>query len=101
MSSPEELRAKIAELWKQSQPIVRQRLEVLAHAQHSIQSGTFSESLREEAIRQAHNLAGSLGMFGFPEASRSASEIEQLLETKDPSLDALGKLLQDLEQQIT
>ncbi len=46
--------------------------------------GTLNDVLRLKAAREAHSLAGSVGMFGFAEASRVAREIEHILQTRAP-----------------
>ncbi len=78
------------------------RLAVLKQAVAALSRGTLSNELRQQAGREAHKLAGSLGSFGFAQASQLAQEIETLLEAKDSRNThdlRLGQLLEKLEEQ--
>ena len=80
------LNTLIAELWNEFQDTIKQRLEVLKTAKASyISGGGISPELREEAIAEAHKLAGSLGTFGFPLGTTLARNIETLL-LENPNL---------------
>lgn len=70
----------IAALWLRSQPMVFERLAILDRAAGAAAENSLAHELREQAIDTAHKLAGSLGMFGFPQGSTWASEIEVLLD---------------------
>lgn len=67
-------------LWKRGLPRLRHRLEELDRAASAALSGALSDDLRAQAATTAHNLAGSLGMFGYAEATATARTIECLLE---------------------
>ncbi|NJN85633.1 MAG: response regulator, partial [Leptolyngbyaceae cyanobacterium SL_7_1] len=62
--------------------------------------------LWQQARQQAHTLSGSLGMFGLPEGSRLARQIEQLLHTEPALIHAkaaslrqwVNQLCQEIEQ---
>lgn len=55
------------------------QVAVLEQAQNAWLTGTLSQDLRQQAIREAHKLAGSLGIFGMPMGSDMARQIEHLL----------------------
>jgi DNA-binding response OmpR family regulator len=71
--------------------------------------GRLSEDLRQQAVREAHTLVGSLGSFGLIEASRLSREIEQTFQastrlspTQANHLSSLVKALrQSLKQSPT
>jgi HPt (histidine-containing phosphotransfer) domain-containing protein len=81
---PEATRELLSRLWQRSVPLVRERLATLDAASAAAHTGKFPDDLRIRAIDEAHKLAGSLGMFGYPESSALATEIEALLEAPDP-----------------
>ena len=86
----------IAALWQRSQPQVLQRLALLDQAA----TEPLTPSLQQEAAATAHKLAGSLGMFGFPEGTRIARELEQLLEADSPNPIQLKSLTTALRQTL-
>jgi HPt (histidine-containing phosphotransfer) domain-containing protein len=50
-------------------------------------------ALRRDAEHEAHKLAGSLGMFGFPTGSELARELELMLEGDAPIGDDFAELV--------
>ncbi|ODH01096.1 multi-component transcriptional regulator [Nostoc sp. KVJ20] len=72
-------------LWSQYQGLMTQRMEVLQQAAVEISSGTLNIELRKSAEREAHKLAGVLGMFEQEKGTQIAREIEQILD-KDGEL---------------
>lgn len=69
--------AAIAEAWERYKPSLVTRLASIDEALKALEAKTLSESLRSTAEQQAHKLAGSLGMFGFPEGSVLVRDLEQ------------------------
>ena len=72
-------------LWTRNLPTVQQRLALLDSV---AQPGVLTPSLRTDAVATAHKLAGSLGMFGYTEATHIARRLELALEsptTPDPA----------------
>jgi HPt (histidine-containing phosphotransfer) domain-containing protein len=63
-------------IWRRQQVRVGERVELIEHAAHALGQGQLGATLRDEAQRAAHMLAGSLGTFGFADASRAALELE-------------------------
>jgi len=85
---PEATRKLLAALWERSLPMMQERLAQLERAVASVRAGTLTPEQRREAIETAHKLAGSLGMFGYPDGTEFARHIEQHLEEAGP-VDAL------------
>lgn len=77
---PEEVDAAVALVWQRMRPTILARVERLEQGLEACQNAFLSEPLRSEALLEAHRLAGSLGMFGFPEGSALAKELERALE---------------------
>lgn len=87
----------LSRLWKANLPVMRERVALLETAAQQVQAGHLSDSLRIQASDVAHKLAGSLGMFGFPQGTEIARQLEALLESEsapDPTL--LAQLCNDL-----
>jgi len=82
MKSIEE-KAKIAitRLWARYRSAIFDRLSVVEAAAVELLRGSIDGELRRKAEGEAHKLAGSLGTFGFADASRDAREIEVLLQS--------------------
>lgn len=69
----------IEAIWEKSRKDIAQRLATLEEAVVALRAGNLSDALRARAERDAHKLAGSLGMFGFPTGSELAREVEVAL----------------------
>jgi len=94
----------IQAIWQRGIPQTRERLLLLQSAAEQLSnSRSLDAELRAEAIAVAHKLAGSLGMFGFAEATEHARSIEQQLEHDglpqperlQASVDALSETLRE------
>jgi PAS domain S-box-containing protein len=72
--------AAIAGVWQKFQGRVDEQVKVLEEAV-ACSEQSLNPELLTQAIREAHTLAGSLGTFGFPNGSKLARQIEQLLKT--------------------
>ncbi|WP_419804534.1 Hpt domain-containing protein [Terriglobus sp.] len=73
--------AAIAAIWQRQVPLTRQRLQVLRKAADMLsETRTIEPDLRAEALDIAHKLAGSLGMFGYSEATDHARSVEHELD---------------------
>ncbi len=93
--------AMVKDLWKRKLPVVREHLSVLNRASERILSGTLTAPLRNEAAISAHKLAGSLGMFGYPEGTRLARDLEHLLDAEQiPPPDTFSALLRQLRHSL-
>ena len=107
MSNPataEELKKKLEETWAKMLPLMLRRLDVINRAHRALADGALDDSLRTEAANEAHKLAGSLGVFGLQEGSKSALEIERILANEPiPCASAISELekhVKKLQSQI-
>ncbi len=72
--------ALLKDLWRRKLPMLREHVQVLERTSERLQSQSLTAPLRSEAAISAHKLAGSLGMFGYPEGTRVARALEHLLD---------------------
>lgn len=79
-ASPVEILPELTALWQRFKGKYRDRMTILEKAVTALQKGKLTEDLKQQALREAHTLAGSLGSFGFSEASHLSREIEQALQ---------------------
>lgn len=70
-----------AAIWQRTRETSLQRLSYLEQAATDLQRGNLEETQQQAAIANAHQLAGSLGTFGYPMASQYAKQIESLLRS--------------------
>ena len=97
---------KIKQAWVKFYAATQERLSVLKRLSVALLEPQAHENLINEAKSSAHKLAGSLGSFGFPEGSKIAKQIENLLETElidqgkiEQTIQLIDTLHQDLENQ--
>lgn len=88
--------AAIAEVWQRFQPRVSEQIEVLEQAVVALRSQTLGQELQQQAEQEAHTLAGSLGTFGFDQASQLARVIEQQFQASQDLGSAQIRQLQQL-----
>ena len=87
----------VENMWEQYQGLMVKRLSVLQTAATAIEEENLSEDLRQSAKREAHKLAGVLGMFERFDGSKLAKEIELLLlEQNSPIQHTLPSLIREL-----
>jgi DNA-binding response OmpR family regulator len=84
----------INSIWKRFKDKYSDRVTVLEQALAAALDDNLSEDLRQQAKQEAHTLAGSLGSFGFAEASRLSREIEQTFRVA-------GQLSQAQKEQLS
>lgn len=70
-----DLEATIAALWRDAQPRVLERVEVVEAALAALRAGGLDEELADEA----HKPAGALGTFGMPGGTDLARTVERRL----------------------
>ncbi|MBE9178560.1 response regulator [Oculatella sp. LEGE 06141] len=96
--------AAIAEVWQRFQPRVHEQIAVLEQAVTALSHQTLSHELRQQAEQEAHTLAGSLGTFGFEQASQLARSLEQQFlssnRLKSNQIHQLQQLIVSLRQAI-
>lgn len=86
----------LAAIWERFKPQYKSRITVLESAIKAIVADTLTPEEGQQAKAEAHLLVGSLGSFGFAEASRLCREIEQIFR----SLKFTGEQVRHLEQLI-
>ncbi|MEH1987034.1 response regulator [Nostoc sp.] len=96
----EQFQQAMGGLWKQYEKLMVQRLAVLEELAAALSNKTLTQELRKSAEREAHKVAGVLGMFEQDNGTQLAREIEQILG-KDGDLSASEKrqlltLIEDL-----
>jgi HPt (histidine-containing phosphotransfer) domain-containing protein len=102
----DEAKAALAALWVQYRPTIMARVVAVEQAVMAAQGGALSDELREKAHGEAHKLAGSMGTFGFAEASELAHEAEDMLDPEvalalDPvAVARLSELVATIRQQL-
>lgn len=79
-SKQEKVSTSMAELWKQFQGTMIERIEVLEDVGADVLEGDVEEHRLAEAHHAAHKLHGSLGTFGLHRGSELASDLESLIE---------------------
>lgn len=79
-----ELHDAVAALWTRHGRTLLQRVAGLEEVAALLGSGGADGERLRAARRDAHSLAGSLGMFGLGEGSARAAELEALLEESAP-----------------
>jgi HPt (histidine-containing phosphotransfer) domain-containing protein len=73
----------LSSVWEHQQSRVSARIEVIERAVAALGEDHLSVDLKADAERAAHMLAGSIGMFGFIDASDAAHALE--LELAHPT----------------
>jgi diguanylate cyclase (GGDEF)-like protein len=73
-----------AGLWDEFKGRIFEQLNALEQAALALVEGKLQSELRQEAEREAHKLAGSLGTLGLAEGTRLARELEQRLKAGMP-----------------
>ncbi|MEL7420962.1 MAG: response regulator [Cyanobacteria bacterium J06555_3] len=73
-------KAALATVWQKFAEVHNERIATLEQANRAWQRHSLSGELLQQAKWAAHKLAGGLGIFGFPEGSRLALEMEELLK---------------------
>src|SRR6185295_13433941 len=88
--------AAVQAVFQRSRGELSRRIETLEDMVAAMGTGALDESLRASSERDAHKLAGSLGMFGLPLGSELAREVEQALAVPDGPAMADAPRLADL-----
>jgi chemotaxis protein histidine kinase CheA len=86
-------------IWSEQRELLAERVDAIDHATAALEGGRLDEQLRVQAQRAAHTLSGSIGIFGFHQASEAARELE--LELESPALErvpTIRKLLSCLHR---
>lgn len=67
-------------LWERFKDSFDEQLEGLDQVVAALETGHLTDDLRQTAEQTAHKLVGSLGVYGFPQGSTIARQIEDLLQ---------------------
>lgn len=78
------IEARLAELWRTSRPIILERMAVLQEAAAALSRCPADIDARSRGREAAHKLSGVLGVFGLPQGSTLAGELDELLTGSDP-----------------
>ncbi|MBD2203522.1 response regulator [Calothrix sp. FACHB-1219] len=83
----------------------RKRLAVLEEAKTALLNQNWHEDLQQQALQEAHKLAGAMGSFGYPEGSKLARQLEELIMQKsyytDEEITQFSHLVTALQQELT
>ncbi|HWH93105.1 MAG TPA: response regulator [Baekduia sp.] len=95
---------QLARIWDKHRDTILERVGMLERAVGALVRSRLSEQLRAEAQRSAHQLAGTLGTFGFTTGSENAREMELIFEsaqTLGPSrVPILAELVTGLRREV-
>src|SRR3954465_12368104 len=83
MAAPQDndpLEHQLERLRQVAQPEIYRRLSVIERCVLAVQEGKFDPRLLEEARREAHRLAGSLGVLGYTHGTDLARRLNLLLQ---------------------
>jgi HPt (histidine-containing phosphotransfer) domain-containing protein len=100
MNANDKTASLLSALWLRNRPVVDARLDALDRAAACAAAGSLTEEVREDAADTAHKLAGSLGMYGFPQGTRLARELELLLDYPTPDPARISSLALQLRQAL-
>jgi DNA-binding response OmpR family regulator/HPt (histidine-containing phosphotransfer) domain-containing protein len=93
----------IQQITKRFRGSLEQRIATLEATKRSLHAGSFSLQQRNAACKEAHNLAGGLGTFGYVKASEVAQAMERLLEKTNQEArlaNQFSQLLEELRQEL-
>jgi chemotaxis protein histidine kinase CheA len=72
-------------IWRRFEGEIREHVQLVGRATVELRAGRLNPTLREDARRAAHMLAGSVGSFGFRQASDAALALALELAGDCPS----------------
>ena len=90
----------MAALWERYKGAMAARLAVIEDASRQLLEGALADEDRQRAHGEAHKLAGSIGTFGYWQASRLARQIEELLVPGSPLSEQEATQLAELVDQL-
>jgi HPt (histidine-containing phosphotransfer) domain-containing protein len=97
--------ARLAQLWRTSRPVILDRLAVLRTTHAALVANADDAAARSEGREAAHKLSGVLGIFGLPQGSEIAHEMEERFKMPGPlgaaDLIAMAGEIETLEALIT
>lgn len=78
------LQDAVKALWDKYRPSVEEQLVLLEEVGRQLLEGELPQALRREAQQIAHQLAGKLGSYGFPQGSTLALRLDGMLRLDQP-----------------
>lgn len=84
--------AAIRAIWERNLPVIEERIKRLEATAAAVEAASLDKATRLEANEIAHKLAGSLGMFGFPEGTEIARRLERMLVKESFSADESAEI---------
>lgn len=94
----------LSQIWQKQKNKYFDRISIIEDAIESLKTHNFTLEIQQKALREAHTLVGSLGAFGFKEASEISREIEQLLKVdinqNNINFNNLSTLVETIKQQL-
>jgi DNA-binding response OmpR family regulator len=95
----------MSELWERFKDSFSEQIDRLERVMVALEAGNLTDSDRQAAKQTVHNLVGSLGIYGFPQGSALARQIENSL-CSDPPLPSseirqMDQWVADLKQELT
>ena len=94
--SVEKAQAVTSKVWNQFKTQYVEQVQTLKTLVHTFQPGVVSEQ-QQTCQHLAHKLVGSMGMFGLLEASRWASNLEQLMKIPSLNVEQIRQAIQQTE----
>lgn len=96
------LQQALANLWVTMQPSVLQKVDAIETYLTALQQGQETDGQRQQAVLEAHRIAGLAGTFGFAETTQLARHLEDWLShgASPQQLDRALSWMTTLRQQI-
>lgn len=93
------------ELWERFRDSFDEQIDVLDQWIAALETGHLTDDLQQTAKQTAHKLVGSLGVYGFPQGSIIARQIEDLLQLSKIQLQTsnfsqMTQLVRALKQEL-
>jgi DNA-binding response OmpR family regulator len=103
--SPAAANAVMLELWERFKESFSTQLDLLDQVVGALKAGNLTADLQQEAKQTVHKLVGSLGVYGFPQGSVLARQIEELLPPdlvlEAAKIQQMAQWVEDLRQEMS
>ena len=102
-NNSEDNKSSVKQIWLKFKESASSRIADIENLLIASVEESLSDELYRQAKNSAHKLAGSLGCFGFPEGSRIAKQIEQLLDRSpltEANLEQIARLTTSLNIEL-
>jgi DNA-binding response OmpR family regulator len=95
-STADKLATSMAKIWETSKVQFLEQLQIIETISQELSLGQIAADRQATAEREAHKLAGTLGMFGLMEGSMVARKLEHLWQLVPPEPLEIAKLVRQL-----